>query len=206
MAIYTRTGDKGKTSLMSGQRISKADLRVDTYGTVDELNSAIGVVLAEIQNSKGKSQNFKSKLKSELISIQNDLLEIGSALANPTTAYNLKPKTYLSTRAKEFEHFIDQMTVKMPPLKNFIFPGGGRVGAMLHLARAISRRAERRIVELNNPSTGSGHGKIDSNIIIYFNRLSDILFTMARFANFKEKKKEIIWPAFAKAPAGERKK
>lgn len=187
MAIYTRTGDKGKTSLFSGRRVSKADLRVEAYGTIDELNSAIGVVLAETQNAKVKSQNYNSKLKSELEKIQNDLLEIGSSLANPTTPYNLHPTTYLSKRVKEFEKFIDQMTEQMPALKNFILPSGGKTGAFLHLARAVCRRAERRIVALNNKQ------KIDNNIIIYLNRLSDLLFTMARFANFKEKKKEIIW-------------
>ena len=93
----------------------------------------------------------------------------------------------LKKRVKEFEDFIDEMTAQMPKLSNFILPGGGKAGVMLHLARAVCRRAERKIVELNNKE------KIDNNVIIYFNRLSDLLFTMARFANFKEKKKEIIW-------------
>ena len=177
MAIYTRTGDKGKTSLMSGQRVSKADLRVEAYGTIDELNSAIGVVLS--------SKYLVLSIKKELIKIQNDLLEIGSLLANPQG----EALRSLQKRVKEFEEFIDKMTEQMPPLKNFILPGGGKAGAFLHLARAISRRAERRIVELNNKQ------KIDNNIIIYVNRLSDLLFTMSRFANFKEKKKETIWPA-----------
>mgnify|MGYP001608936546 FL=1 len=170
MAIYTRTGDKGKTSLMSGQRVSKSDLRVETYGTIDELNSAIGVVLSVISDKR-------KEIRKELIKIQNDLLEIGSALANPAS----KQLKYLQQRVKEFEKFIDQMTEKMPPLKNFILPGGGKAGAILHLARAISRRAERKTVALNNKQ------KVDNNIIIYLNRLSDLLFTMARFVNFKEK-------------------
>ncbi len=178
MAIYTRTGDKGRTSLFNGQRVSKDDLRVETYGTIDELNSAIGVAIAEVKSEK-------LKVKSELERIQNDLLDIGSTLANPQG----DALQSLKERVKDFERFIDQMTQKMPALSNFILPGGGSVGATLHLARAICRRAERKIVELNNKQ------KIDSNIIIYVNRLSDLLFTMARFANFKEKKKEIIWPA-----------
>lgn len=179
MAIYTRTGDKGITSLFNGQRVSKTDVRVDAYGTVDELNSIIGVVLS----SKYKVLSIKK----ELIKIQNDLLDIGSALANPATNDKRQATSYLAKRVKEFERFIDQMTEKMPPLKNFILPGGGKIGAMLHLARAISRRAERKIVALNIKE------KIDRNIVIYLNRLSDLLFTMARFANFREKKKEIIW-------------
>ena len=180
MAIYTRTGDKGKTSLFSGLRVSKSDLRIDAYGIIDELNSVIGVAIAEIENSKGKNQNHKSKLKSELKKIQNDLLKIGSSLTSNRISN-------LSKRVKEFEDFIDKMTAQMPKLSNFILPGGGKTGAMLHLSRAICRRLERKIVVLNNRQ------KIDSNIIVYFNRLSDLLFTMARFANFKEKKREIIW-------------
>ena len=187
MPIYTRTGDKGKTSLFSGLRVSKDDLRVETYGTIDELNSAIGVAIAEIQNSKVKNQNYKLKLKSELTLIQNDLLDIGSALANPAVSSQKLAVSDLQKRVKEFENFIDQMTVKMPPLKNFILPGGGKTGAFLHLARAVCRRAERKIVTLNNKH------KVDNSIIIYLNRLSDLLFTMARFSNFKEKKKETIW-------------
>ena len=163
---------------MSGQRVLKSDLRVEAYGTIDELNSIIGVVL----NSKYQVLSIKK----ELIRIQNDLLDIGSALANPNLTLNSQLST-LNSRVKEFERFIDQMTAKMPALKNFILPGGGETGAFLHLARAISRRAERRVVELNNKE------KIDNSIIIYVNRLSDLLFTMARFSNFKEKKKEIIW-------------
>jgi len=175
MPIYTRTGDKGKTSLFSGVRVSKADLRVEAYGTVDELSSIIGVALSI------KYQVLS--IKNELIKIQNDLLDIGSALANPKS----KPLNSLQKRVKEFENLIDQMTKSLPPLKNFILPGGGQTGAMLNLSRAVCRRTERRIVALNTKE------KVDRNIIIYFNRLSDLLFVMARFVNFKEKKKEAVW-------------
>lgn len=189
MPIYTRTGDRGRTSLFNGQRVSKADLRVETYGTIDELNSALGVVLS--------SKYLVLSIKKELIRIQSDLLEIGSNLANPAS----RQLKYLQKRVKKFENFIDWMTQNLPPLENFILPSGGKAGAMLHLARAICRRSERKIVELNNkhPSAGSfrlrsGQARqADKNIIIYLNRLSDLLFTMARFVNFKEKKKEIIW-------------
>jgi cob(I)alamin adenosyltransferase len=175
MAIYTRTGDKGRTSLFSGVRVSKASLRVETYGTVDELNSVIGLVLSFNKNSL--------KLRRELLKIQQDLLDVGSALANPKS----KPLNYLEKRVKEFENFIDEMTKSLPPLKNFILPGGGKTGATLNLARTVCRRAERRIVAL------SSQEKIDGNIIVYFNRLSDLLFVMARFSNFREKKKEAVW-------------
>ena len=175
MPIYTRTGDKGQTSLFNKQRVFKFHIRVEAYGTVDELNSAIGVVLS----SKYKVLSIKK----ELTKIQNDLLEIGSTLANPSA----KPLNYLRKRVVEFERFIDKMTLQMPVLKNFILPGGGKAGAFLQFARTVSRRAERRVVELADKEN------IDSNIVIYMNRLSDLLFTMARFVNFKEKQKETIW-------------
>jgi cob(I)alamin adenosyltransferase len=182
MAIYTRTGDKGKTSLANGKRVSKSDLRIEICGTIDELNSMIGVVLSEIQNSKVKNQNYKSKFKSELNKIQSDLFEIGSQLASQGQALQ-----NLEKRVKEFENSIDQMTAQMPALRNFILPGGGKTGAIFHLSRAVCRRAERGIVKLSVKET------VDGNIIIYMNRLSDLLFTLARFVNFKEKKNEMIW-------------
>jgi cob(I)alamin adenosyltransferase len=181
MAIYTRKGDKGKTSLFNGQRVSKANLRIEVCGTVDELNSLIGISISDLTcPQRGKSQI--SNVRKELVKIQGDLFEIGSSLVSQGETLQ-----GLRGRVKEFENLIDQMTVKMPKLSNFILPGGGKSGAMLHLARTICRRLERRIVELNAKQ------KIDNNIIIYLNRLSDLLFTMARFVNFKEKRKEIIW-------------
>jgi len=173
--IYTRIGDRGKTSLLGGKRVLKSDLRVEAYGTIDELNSVIGVVLSN------KYQVLS--IKKELIKIQNDLLDVGSALASPQGV----ALRSLKKRVKEFEDFIDEMTAQMPKLSNFILPGGGKAGAMLHLARAVCRRAERRAAELNNKQ------KIDKDIIAYLNRFSDLLFTMARFTNFKGKKREIIW-------------
>ncbi len=124
-------------------------------------------------------------IKKELLRIQNDLLQIGYILSNPK--YSLLNTKYFLERIRDFENVIDDLTQKLPKLKNFILPGGGATGAFLHLARAVCRRLERRIVELNSKK------KIDSNILVYFNRLSDLLFTMARFANFKEKRKERIW-------------
>jgi cob(I)alamin adenosyltransferase len=191
MAIYTRTGDRGRTSLFNGQRVSKTDLRIEVYGTVDELNSMIGVASSEIRDKR-------REIRKELLKIQSDLFRIGSGLSNPTRAYNLQSTTYLKKRIEEFENLIDEITLKMPKLGNFILPGGGKAGAMLHLSRAACRRLERRIVSLKFKE------KVDSNIIIYLNRLSDLLFTMARFVNFKEKRKEQIWPTYAKASAGER--
>jgi cob(I)alamin adenosyltransferase len=177
MAIYTRKGDKGKTFLSNGQKVPKFDPRIEIYGTIDELNSIIGVVLS--------SKHQALAIKKELIKIQNDLFEIGSRLVlQGETLQNLQN---LNKRVEKFEDFIDKMTLQMPRLNNFILPGGGKTGAMLHFARAVSRRLERKIIALDSKE------KIDKNIMIYLNRLSDLLFTMARFANFKEKRKELIW-------------
>lgn len=172
--IYTRTGDKGKTSLFDGKRVFKSDRKVEAYGTIDELNSAIGAASAFIK---------VASINKELEQIQNDLFEIGSSLAVSKTL----PVDQLENRPKEFEVLIDKLTKQLPLLSQFILPGGGKGGALLHVARTVARRAERNIVQLNQKE------HVDQTIIIYLNRLSDLLFTMSRFVNFKEKKKEKIW-------------
>jgi len=174
MPIYTRTGDKGQTGLFSGIRISKASLRIEAIGTVDELNSVIGFAISNIKNQR-------SNITKELVEIQRDLFTIGAALANPSQ------KIDLSKRIREFENLIDKMTKKLPPLFNFILPGGGKAGSSLHLARTVSRRAERRIVSLSNKE------KVAEDVLIYINRLSDLFLTMSRFINQKENQKETIW-------------
>ena len=172
--IYTRVGDKGKTSLFDGKKVFKFDKKVDAYGTIDELNSSIGVASSFIRIVS---------INKELEEIQNDLLEIGSSLAVSSTL----PVPQLKTRPTEFEKLIDEYTLQMPTLTQFILPRGGKGGAHLHIARTVARRAERNIVELSRKE------EMDPVIIIYLNRLSDLLFTMARFVNFKEKKKEKKW-------------
>lgn len=181
MSVYTRTGDKGKTALYGGKRVSKASTRVDAYGSIDELNSAIGVAIAEIQSSNYSTDKKVQSLEQELIRIQNDLFEIGGALANPGS------KIKLTKRVTDFENTINKLEKDLPPLSNFILPGGGRSGSCLHLSRTVARRAERRIVDLSEKE------KVQNEIIIYMNRLSDLLFMFARFVNHKEKKKEIVW-------------
>ena len=187
MPIYTRTGDKGQTSLFNGQRVSKADLRVEAHGTVDELNSVIGVVIAGIRNPRLAAKRAKSEIRNELVEIQNDLFEIGSVLASSEVRSERLEVKRLKKRVKEFEELIDTMTKQMPVLKNFILPGGGKTGALLQMARTVCRRAERRVVDLLKSE------KVDNSIIMYLNRLSDLLFTMSRFVNYKEKQKEVIW-------------
>jgi len=176
MPIYTRTGDKGTTSLFDKTRVLKSNVRVEAYGTIDELNSAIGAVISHLEDAS-------DLVAKELELIQHDLLEIGAALANPKAI----PIKGLNKRTTDFEKLIDKMTDKLPELKNFILPGGSKAGSFLHIARTISRRAERLIVGLIQ------NEKVDEDIVIYVNRLSDLLFTMSRFVNHLENKKETIW-------------
>lgn len=181
--VYTKTGDKGETSLFGGKRVPKFSLRVEAYGTVDELNSAIGVAIAHVSSSKYQVL----RIKKELIKIQHDLFDIGSSLANPNPKYPKETSEFIQKKVQEFEKLIDAMAEVIPDFQCFILPGAGKAGAHLHLCRTIARRAERRIIELSRKEP------INPDIIIYVNRLSDMLFTMARFVNYKEKKKETIW-------------
>lgn len=174
MPIYTKKGDSGKTSLFDGKKVWKSDLKVDSYGTIDELNSTIGAASSFITNKL---------ILRELEEIQNDLLEIGSSLAVSSTL----PADQLKKRPEDFEKLIDSLTDQMPVLSQFILPSGGKGGSLLHLSRTITRRAERNVVHLSQKES------IDGIIIVYLNRLSDLLFTMARFVNYKDKKKEKIW-------------
>jgi len=176
MSVYTRFGDSGKTALYAGKTVSKASQRINACGAVDELNSAIGLSLCEIKNAK---------IKKELISIQKDLFEIGASLAS--NIENKKLQAYLKERVREFEKRIDILTKDLTILNHFILPGGGKAGSFLHLTRTICRRAEREVVALFERE------KIYKEVLIYMNRLSDLLFTYARFINHSQKKKEIIW-------------
>ncbi len=179
MPIYTKFGDKGKTSLFGGKTVSKGDLRIEAYGNLDELNSFLGVVLSQVKDKK---------IKAELLQIQNDLFEIGANLADATKRKNQELGQKLNTRVLEFEKRIDLLTTKLPKLTNFILPSG-RSGALLHFARTIARRAERRTVVLAEKE------KVLPAVLIYLNRLSDLLFTFARSINYQEKQKETIWSA-----------
>lgn len=180
MPIYTKTGDKGKTSLFSGKRVWKDDIRIEAYGTLDELNSVIGIILS-FNTKKNKESKYIDQI---LKRVQRSIFPICSYLADlPDVIHDVD----LESEIKQFEKEIDFMTQKMPRLTNFILPGGGVAGAHLHLARTVSRRAERAIIKLYKKE------KVDTRIIQYINRLSDLFFTLARYSNFIEKKKETIW-------------
>lgn len=170
MKIYTKTGDKGETGLFGGERVSKHSTRLDAYGTVDELNSFLGLAILEVDN-----QEIKSIIKE----IQQKLFVVGSDLATPQTEKNQKlkitrtPDEYID----ETEKLIDKFESQLDELKNFILPGGSKGSALLHICRTIARRAEREIVALKNTE------EIGNNIVIFLNRLSDLFFVLSRFEN-----------------------
>ena len=173
MKIYTKTGDKGDTGLYGGGRLPKHHLRVETYGTVDELNCQLGMTVAIAQRA-----NFPTEWITYLQTIQRQLFDLGAELA---TTPGKQVKWHLTEESVEsLERSIDRLTEQMPEQRTFILPGGTELAAHCHLARAIARRAERRVVELH---AGMGQEK-STRQIRYLNRLSDFLFVLARYANF----------------------
>lgn len=176
--IYTRTGDKGETGLVGGARVSKDSLRVEAYGNVDELNSFLGVVRAFLSDTE---------LDDLLAEVQNDLFVIGSDLASTAEAQQRRIPRISSERIVAMERMIDKFEAELSPLKSFILPGGGVSGSLLHNARTVARRAERRIVTLGRAEP------INDQLVPYMNRLSDLLFVMARIANHRENKAETEW-------------
>lgn len=167
--IYTRTGDGGKTGLVNGPRRSKADLRVVAYGTVDEVNAAIGVAALYAHEDQ--------PLLNTLTRIQNDLFDLGADLSTPQEPQDHEPLRIISSQVEWLEEMIDQFNAELKPLTSFILPGGSKLSAFLHLARVTARRAERHIVALKE------HEHVSEPALSYINRLSDFLFVAARHAN-----------------------
>jgi len=178
--IYTRTGDQGETGLFGGQRVSKASTRVEAYGDVDELNSVIGLAAAQIDDAA---------IREKLEVLQSDLFDIGAHLASGEMADRLRSRIpqLPRDRVAEMEHWIDQAEAELPPLKAFILPGGTPGGATLHVARCVCRRAERRVVAMRTETD------VDEVVLRYLNRLSDLLFTLARLANHRAGTPESKW-------------
>ncbi len=171
MKIYTKTGDKGQTSLLFGKRVAKDDLRVEAYGTVDEANSALGLALSHLPGDNASLAEFRENL----LEVQRVLFNIGAELATPP---GRRPGWEASQEQIEFlERFIDALDAKIPPLTSFVLPGGCPSGAGLHLARTVVRRAERLAVKVAREE------ELNPLVVIYLNRLSDALFNAARFAN-----------------------
>ena len=183
MKIYTRTGDAGSTGLFGGPRVSKDDARIEAYGTVDELNAALGCV-----RSAGTAGSFDDALDHQLEQVQHELFSIGAELAAPDPdAHDLRVIT--TGHVARLEAWIDEHESGLQPLKHFILPGGTHAAAILHLARAICRRAERRVVTLADQEGV----EISDAVIIYLNRLSDYLFVLSREVNSQAGLADVPW-------------
>ncbi len=179
MKIYTKTGDGGETGLFGGPRVRKSDARVEAYGDVDELNAAVGAARALVEDPE---------IDAHLARVQEELFRVGAELATPRDAKAraaLPPLEAASTA--RLEEAIDAWERELPPLANFVLPGGTRTAAALHLARTVCRRAERRAVAL------AGDAQVDPAALAYLNRLSDFLFVAARLANRRAHREEPLW-------------
>jgi cob(I)alamin adenosyltransferase len=180
MKIYTRKGDRGETSLFGGERVEKDSLRLEAYGTVDELNSILGL-------ARSNRNGIHKEIDGMLEAVQNDLFVLGADLATPLSKEKAKTPRVGPKDVKRLERWIDKAEDELPPLKNFILPGGSPLAAALHLARTVCRRAERRVVALSHSE------EIGELVIVYLNRLSDLLFVVARLANHRARLEEIKW-------------
>jgi len=179
MKIYTKTGDKGTTALLGGTRVSKAHLRIDAYGTVDELNAYIGLLRDQEVNQKGRETLLKE--------IQDRLFTLGATLATSPGKDNVKRPDILPEDIEALEKAIDEMEGSLEPLKNFILPGGHQVVSYCHLARTVCRRTERCIIMLNETEP------VDEILISYINRLSDFLFVLGRKIAQELNVNEVLW-------------
>ena len=186
MKIYTGTGDKGKTSLFSGERVSKSDARIDAYGDLDELNSILGALVAHLIAEK--------ELVSELQQIQSDLLRAGSWLATSHESVAIESLEEVSTEPIVFlEKAIDRLEKDLPDLKGFILPGGHISSAWAHVARTVCRRCERKVVPLIDKARQSKAAEQYQNLLILLNRLSDYLFVLARYCNHLYGVSDKLW-------------
>ena len=174
MKLYTRFGDKGRTSLVGGTAVPKDDPRVEAYGAVDELNAVLGLAIAFIDLPRARES---------LGRIQKDLFVIGASLATK----GKKARQLPPSRVRELEDEIDTLWAELPPLAHFVIPGGSKTASLLHMARTVCRRAERRIITLSKKEP------VGPDIIVYMNRAGDLLFAMARFVNYRKKVPEGQW-------------
>ncbi|HAD97939.1 MAG TPA: cob(I)yrinic acid a,c-diamide adenosyltransferase [Cryomorphaceae bacterium] len=178
MKVYTRKGDTGETSLIGGTRVKKYNLRIEAYGTVDELNSFIGLIRDTAEASDQDAL---------LMDIQNRLFTIGSELASDPENSRMKVPELQPADIEALEKAIDKMDEQLEPLKNFILPGGDLAASYCHVARCVCRRAERRVIELNEQAA------VDPKIMKYLNRLSDYLFVVARYFTRQHGGVETLW-------------
>ena len=178
MKIYTKKGDKGQTGLIGGSRVSKNDLRINAYGTVDELNAHVGMLRDLVDNAE---------LKLNLLEIQDRLFTAGSLLAVGEKGTKMKLPELQEANIECLESWIDKMDIGLPPMKTFVLPGGHVIVSTCHIARTVCRRAERLIVELSNQVEVAGV------VVAYFNRLSDYFFTLSRKLSMDLNAEETPW-------------
>lgn len=178
MKIYTKTGDSGTTALFAGGRVPKHHLRVEAYGTIDELNSLLGVV---------RAQRPSQQTDAWLETAQNQLFHLGADLATPPSAKSNRVARISKDEISWLEASIDEMTDQLPPLRNFVLPGGSPAGAQLQVARAVCRRAERIMTALDESA------EVGPDALAYVNRLSDWLFMLARYENMRAGESETKW-------------
>ncbi|MGC8644120.1 MAG: cob(I)yrinic acid a,c-diamide adenosyltransferase [Isosphaeraceae bacterium] len=179
MKIYTKTGDEGTTGLLGNRRVSKDDIRIEAYGTIDELNAVLGLA---------RAQGLDPAADSLVAQLQNELFSVGSALADPDPKGPFHNAIRLE-HANRLENVIDALETELPPLSTFILPGGAVPAATIHLARTVCRRAERLVVRL----TRQPGGEVSPALIVYLNRLGDLLFVLARAVNHRAKVSEFPW-------------
>jgi cob(I)alamin adenosyltransferase len=180
--IYTRTGDRGQTALAGGQRVQKDALRIETYGTVDELNSQLGMACFSAE-----SDSRLASLASSLKRVQHELFNLGSILATLPEDVHPKQPRITPAEIELLEHEIDEANGLLPGLRSFVLPGGSRINTELHLARTVCRRAERLVVRLSREEP------VPDEAVFYLNRLSDTLFVWSRWANHLLEAPEVLW-------------
>ncbi len=184
MNLYTRTGDDGTTGLFGGDRVSKDDPRIAAFGSVDELNACVGLAAAAC----GSTNPFESRLLDTLSQLQSRLFDVGADLAAPVGSKHEDRITRIdSDDVKQVEAWIDEFDAKNEPMKSFVLPGGTELAARLHLARVVCRRAEREVVALARV------GPVNEQLRVYLNRISDLLFALARRANKEAGVKDVPW-------------
>ncbi|MAV58350.1 MAG: ATP:cob(I)alamin adenosyltransferase [Candidatus Marinimicrobia bacterium] len=183
--VYTRNGDHGRTSLIGGIKVDKDDLRIDAYGTIDELNSVLGLCISEI--NKIEKKNITDKTLKIFTRIQNELFNLGSSLSRLDIDKKSNFPSINRDNIIKLENEIDQYNVNLPELTSFVLPGGSSINALLHLARTICRRSERICVSLTKKT------KVDENVIPYLNRLSDLFFVLSRWFSHKMDRAENLW-------------
>lgn len=189
--IYTKVGDKGETSLVGGQRISKDELRIECYGTVDELNSHVGLACCTAQEDARTHD-----LGHILLRVQHELFNLGSILATLPEDIGPRQPKVTEIEVKQLESDIDAVNPHLPALRSFVLPGGSQLNAQLHIARTVCRRAERLVVALSRKDT------VPPAAIQYLNRLSDALFVWSRWVNVKLERQEVLWDPNLAASGG----